>query len=93
MFKVGTRVVYISKYKTKKILHVVDKCVGRTCIRVSNIARKETFLQHQSLLRKATDEELAAGHRIDHIGDVNEMGEDSYIENNVSPNYKVEVKL
>ncbi|WP_335954033.1 hypothetical protein [Acinetobacter higginsii] len=45
--------------------HGVDKCVGRTCIRVSNIARKETFLQHQNLFRKATGEEIAAGHRID----------------------------
>lgn len=32
-------------------------------------------------LRHATSEEIAAGHRIDHVGDINDMGTDSYIVN------------
>ena len=38
-------------------------------------------------LRHATPEEIAAGHRIE-----NDMGDDSHIENHVSPNCKVGVK-
>ena len=34
-------------------------------------------------------EEIAAGHRIDHAVDVNEMGDDTHIENTVSPLCKV----
>ena len=45
-----------------------------------------------SEIRLASPEEIAAGHRIDHIGDVNDMGDDSHIENHVSPLCKVEVK-
>ena len=43
-------------------------------------------------LRHATPEEIAAGHRIDHFVDANNMGDDSHIENHVSPNCKVGVK-
>ena len=41
----------------------------------------------KSQLRHATPEEIAAGHRID-----NDMGDDTRIENHVSPNCKVGVK-
>jgi len=35
-------------------------------------------------IRHATSEEIAVGHRIDHIVDVLEMGADSYIENHIT---------
>ena len=34
----------------------------------------------------------AVGHRIDHFVDINDMGDDTHIENHVSPNSKVGVK-
>ena len=34
----------------------------------------------------------AAGHRINHIGEANNMGDDSHIENHISPHCKVVVK-
>lgn len=34
-------------------------------------------------------QEIAAGHRIDHIGEANDMGDDSHIENHISKNCKV----
>ena len=40
-------------------------------------------------LRHATPEEIAAGHRIDHFVDINDMGDDSHIENHISKNCKV----
>ena len=43
-------------------------------------------------LRHATPEEIKAGHRIDHFVDINDMGDDTHIENHVSPNCKVGVK-
>ena len=46
----------------------------------------------QGLIRHATPEEIAAGHRIDHFVDINDMGDDSHIENHVSPLCKVGVK-
>ena len=42
-----------------------------------------------SEIRLASPEEIAAGHRIDHAVDVNEMGDDTHIENPVSPLCKV----
>lgn len=36
--------------------------------------------------------EIAAGHRLDHIGEANDMGDDSHIENHVSPLCKMGVK-
>lgn len=43
-------------------------------------------------VRPATNEEITAGHRIDHFVDINDMGDDSHIENHVSPLCKVGVK-
>ena len=45
-----------------------------------------------SEIRLASPEEIAAGHRIDHFVDINDMGDDTHIENHVSPNCKVGVK-
>lgn len=39
-------------------------------------------------LRHATPQEIAAGHRIDHFVDINDMGDDLHIENHVSPHCK-----
>ena len=43
-------------------------------------------------IRHATSEEVAAGHRITHSVNVNDMGDDAHIENHVSPNCKMGVK-
>lgn len=43
-------------------------------------------------IRLATPEEIAAGHRIDHVVDVNDIGDDTHIENHVSPLCKMGVK-
>ena len=51
----------------------------------------EMFIS-QRLIRHATPEEIAAGHRIDHFVDINDMGDDTHIDNHVSPNCKVGVK-
>ena len=45
-----------------------------------------------SEIRLASPEEIAVGHRIDHIVDAHDMGDDSHIENHISPNCKVGVK-
>ena len=42
-----------------------------------------------SHLRHATPQEIAAGRRIDHFVDINDMGDDTSIENHVSPLCKV----
>ena len=49
----------------------------------------EMFIS-QGLIRHATPEEIAVGYRIDHFVDINDMGDDSHIEN--SPLCKVGVK-
>ena len=43
-------------------------------------------------MRHATQQEIAAGHRFDHFVDINDMGDDSHIENYISPLCKVGVK-
>ena len=91
MFKVGDRVVRLDLDSPHiySIMRIEDG--------LFTIGRKVkhrtwgTWLEC-SEIRLASPEEIAAGHRIDHIGDVNDMGDDSHIENHVSPLCKVEVK-
>ena len=47
-------------------------------------SKKEYSFAHESNFRHATEQEIAAGHRID-----NDMGDDSHIENHISKNCKV----
>ena len=116
MFKVGEAVVLknSSQNKVMKIQAYNDEFIR------AYWSKKEYSFAHESNFRHATHEEIKAGHRIDHIVDVNEMvdanagvtvitpkgtskvkggmtafvdmGDDTHIENHVSPNCKVGVK-
>lgn len=87
-FKVGDKVVFINNvYSDCKEVLTVD-FIGRFDLMLSN-KNKGIELNEicgwSVIVRHATPEEIAAGHRID-----NDMGEDFPIENHISPNCKVE---
>jgi len=84
MFKVGDKVVNIEHRNSdvQKIELVEEK---RIKVFSKNMAFSYWVFKFQ--FRHATAQEIALGHRID-----NDMGDDSHIENHVSPNCKVGVK-
>lgn len=88
MFKVGQDVV-LNNSSQNKVMKIQAHNDG--FIR-AYWSKKEYSFAHESNFRHATPEEIAAGHRIDHFVDINDMGDDSHIENHVSPNCKVGVK-
>ena len=75
-FKVGDKVVFKSSSLSACVKNVKEvlRCAGDYYL----VWKKDGF--HVNLLRHATPEEIAAGHRID-----NDMGDDSPIENHISP--------
>lgn len=83
MFKVGEAVVLknSSQNKVMRIQAYNDEFIR------AYWSKKEYSFAHESNFRHATEQEIAAGHRID-----NDMGDDAHIENHVSPNCKVGVK-
>ena len=90
MFKVNQKIVYHS-LPHKRLFYV--KAVLRDSIVVNECwdeagARSFSEFPPYADIRHATPEEIAAGHRIDHIGETNDMGDYSHIENHVSPNCK-----
>ena len=80
MFKVGQDVVLnnSSQNKVMKIQAYNDEFIR------AYWSKKEYSFAHESNFRHATEQEIAAGHRID-----NDMGDDSHIENHISKNCKV----
>lgn len=80
MFKVGESVVLknSSQNKVMKIKAYNDEFIR------AYWSKKEYSFAHESNFRHATEQEIAAGHRID-----NDMGDDSHIENHISKNCKV----
>ncbi|MFL4437621.1 hypothetical protein [Acinetobacter baumannii] len=76
-FKVGDKVVFKSSRLGGHVRTVKEVFItgGDTHL----VWNRDGF--HINLLRHATPEEIAAGHRID-----NDMGDDSHIENHISPN-------
>ena len=88
MFKVGEAVVLknSSQNKVMKIQAYNDEFIR------AYWSKKEYSFAHESNFRHATPEEIAAGNRIDHISQegnmVHDLGDDSHIENHVSPNCK-----
>ena len=88
MFKVGEAVVLknSSQNKFMKIQAYNDEFIR------AYLSKGEYSFAHESNFRNATPEEIAAGHRIDHISQegnmVHDLGDDSHIENHVSPNCK-----
>ena len=88
MFKVGEAVVLkkSSQNKVMKIQSYNDEFIR------AYWSKGEYSFAHESNFRHATPEEIAAGHRFDHFVDINDMGDDSHIENHISPLCKVGVK-
>lgn len=102
MFKVGQDVVLnnSSQNKVMKIQAYKDEFIRAYC------SKKEYSFAHESNFRHATEQEIAAEHRIDTNTGVTvitpsginkvkggitafvDMGDDSHIENHVSPNCK-----
>jgi len=85
MFKVGQDVVLnnSSQNKVMKIQAYNDEFIR------AYWSKKEYSFARESNFRHATPEEIAVGHRIDHIGEANDMGDDTHIENHISKNCKV----
>lgn len=81
MFKDGDFLVYKDQNKYKNCLFKIIDDVDAVAIAVED--GKECFVYFADM-RLATEDEIAAGHRIDHIVDVLEMGADSYIENHIT---------
>lgn len=83
MFKVGEAVVLknSSQNKVMRIQAYNDEFIR------AYYGDQDYSFAHESNFRHATPEEIAAGHRID-----NDMGDDSHIENHVSPLCKMGVK-
>ena len=88
MFKVGQDVV-LNNSSQNKVMKI--QAYNEEFIR-AYWGKKEYSFAHESNFRHATEQEIAAGHRIDHFVDINDMGDDTHIENHVSPNCKVGVK-
>ena len=80
MFKVGQDVV-LKNSSQNKVMSI--QAYNDEFIR-AYWSKKEYSFAHESNFRHATEQEIAAGHRID-----NDMGDDSHIENHISPNCKL----
>lgn len=81
MFKVGDKVVLIEGEDSR--IFVVDFAGWDTNLSVTGLGKYKDirgYVWDKKLFRLATNEEIAAGHRID-----NDMGDDSHIENHISP--------
>ncbi len=111
MFKVGDKVVLIEGEDSR--IFVVDFAGWDTNLSVTGLGKYKDirgYVWDKKLFRLATNEEIAAGHRIHTNTGVTvitpsgaskvkggltafvDMGDDSHIENHVSPNCKVGVR-
>ena len=88
MFKVGEAVV-LKNSSQNKVMNI--QAYNDEFIR-AYWSKKEYSFAHESNFRHATPEEIKAGHRIDHFVGVNDMGDDTHIDNHVSPLCRVGVK-
>ena len=80
MFKVGDYVLY---EKTRYTYEVIKTEKTNTLALKHSKTGQIYAMPSRVRLKLATKEEIAAGHRID-----NDMGDDTHIENHVSPNCK-----
>ncbi|WVH13536.1 transcriptional regulator [Acinetobacter phage vB_AbaM_fThrA] len=76
-FKVGDYVVH-PKFSNKGLYKIYE--ISGSIIKVQLMPNGRKSYSFKSDIRHATPEEIAAGHRID-----NDMGDDSHIENHISP--------
>ncbi|MFX6505052.1 hypothetical protein ABTG29_10865 [Acinetobacter baumannii] len=77
-FKVGDRIVYLVEW---------DDFLG---IMTYDSRFDDSSWNHKNMIRKATPEEIAAGHRIDKPSNSGELETLDKPENHISPNCKVE---
>ncbi|MGQ1234091.1 hypothetical protein ACT43E_08140 [Acinetobacter baumannii] len=84
-FKVGDKVCFLGGHSLPEFFGGVYEIIGQT---IAGIFNDEYVLNDKGknrrvsykTIRHATPQEIAAGHRID-----NDMGDDSHIENHISP--------
>ncbi|MDC5100975.1 hypothetical protein NRA35_14205 [Acinetobacter baumannii] len=76
-FKVGDKVVN-TEHKNSQVQKI--ELVEERRIKVFSTDMSFSYWAYNFQFRHATPEEIAAGHRID-----NDMGDDSHIENRISP--------
>ncbi|MGQ0918427.1 hypothetical protein ACT4UU_15585 [Acinetobacter baumannii] len=83
-FKVGDKVVFKSSSLSACVKNVKEvlRCAGDYYL----VWKKDGF--HVNLLRHATPEEIAAGHRIDKPSNPRELETLDKLENHISPNCK-----
>lgn len=91
-FKVGDKVVLVDTGTKDVLLEIVEHMYTPNMHRVKIIATGQYGPVFKNDIRHATPQEIAAGHRIDHVSQegnmVHDLGEDSHIENHISPNCK-----
>lgn len=83
MFKVKEKVVLVGEGTKDYLLEIDNHMYTPNMHRVKILATGQYGPAFKKDIRHATSEEIAAGHRID-----NDMGDDSHIENYISPNCK-----
>lgn len=79
-FKEGDFVVLIKTGTKEFLLQIVNQTYTNDMYRVNILSNGQYGPIFKDEMRLATIEEIAAGHRID-----NDMGDDSHIENHISP--------
>lgn len=98
MFKVGDFVLPISNEFSNEVCELTEDYVGQDFKYKTKKGGFGYIVKSfmPTAWRHATPEEIKAGHRIDHISQegnmVHDLGDDSHIENHVSPLCKVGVK-
>ena len=90
-FKGGDWVVLANSVSTEPSLAQILKIDGRWSV-IKWLDDNTESNVRLDFLRHATDEEIAAGRRIEHVVESDDMimGDDAHIENHVSPNCKTE---
>ena len=90
--------ILVDMRDNKSGLHKVE--IGTShltkCVKIFSSDMSHSYWVYSGYYRVADKEEIKAGHRIDHISQegnmVHDLGDDSHIENHISPLCKVEVK-
>lgn len=86
--------ILVDMRDNKSGLHKVE--IGTSpltrCVKIFSSDMSHSYWVYSGYYRVADREEIAAGHRFDHFVDDNNMGDDSHIENHISPLCKIGVK-
>lgn len=76
MFKVNEKVVLIGTGTNNLLLEIVDHMYSPNMYRVKIIDTGQLGPVYKNDIRHAEPEEIAVGHRIDHIDEPNEMDDE-----------------